>query len=114
MGFSRKDVNVLVDDDESSGSREIIREESERWEFCPIQHPNEPPQEDKPVECPLPHSSVINEARVSSRGSFQRTVWEPKRKRHHSNGHGDHYGTQSLRRAPHVTMLEKASTVEQV
>jgi hypothetical protein len=29
-------------------------------EFWPVEHPMEPPDEDRPVKCPMPDSSVIN------------------------------------------------------
>lgn len=29
-------------------------------DFCPVEHPMEPPDEDRPVKCPMPESSVIN------------------------------------------------------
>ncbi|XP_050374193.1 uncharacterized protein LOC126791761 isoform X2 [Argentina anserina] len=38
------------------------------FEFWPIEHPSEPPDEDHPLKCPMPDSSVINDggtARVS-------------------------------------------------
>ncbi|XP_062113220.1 uncharacterized protein LOC133824353 [Humulus lupulus] len=31
------------------------------FEIWPVEHPMEPPDEDRPVKCPIPHSSVINE-----------------------------------------------------
>ncbi|XP_009351599.2 uncharacterized protein LOC103943118 isoform X2 [Pyrus x bretschneideri] len=31
------------------------------YEFWPVEHPLEPPDEDRPVKCPMPDSSVINE-----------------------------------------------------
>lgn len=30
------------------------------FEFWPIEHPSEPPDEDRPLKCPMPDSSVIN------------------------------------------------------
>lgn len=29
-------------------------------DFWPVEHPMEPPDEDQPVKCPMPDSSVIN------------------------------------------------------
>ncbi|CAI9779150.1 unnamed protein product [Fraxinus pennsylvanica] len=35
--------------------------EESSFEFWPVQHPSEPPEEDRPIECPMPaDSSVIN------------------------------------------------------
>ncbi|PON83782.1 hypothetical protein TorRG33x02_204490 [Trema orientale] len=31
------------------------------FEIWPVEHPMEPPDEDRPVKCPIPHSSIINE-----------------------------------------------------
>ncbi|KAG4999709.1 hypothetical protein AAZX31_08G090200 [Glycine max] len=33
-------------------------------DFCPVEHPMEPPDEDRPVKCPMPESSVINDERM--------------------------------------------------
>ncbi|KAJ0094893.1 hypothetical protein Patl1_15662 [Pistacia atlantica] len=33
-------------------------------EFWPVEHPMEPQDEDRPVKCPMPTSSVINESRM--------------------------------------------------
>ncbi|KAL6970077.1 hypothetical protein U1Q18_029783 [Sarracenia purpurea var. burkii] len=33
-------------------------------EFWPIEHPLEPPDEDEPVKCPMPDSSVIKDGRM--------------------------------------------------
>lgn len=30
------------------------------FEFWPVEHPSEPPDEDHPLKCPMPDSSVIN------------------------------------------------------
>lgn len=30
------------------------------FQFWPVEHPLEPPDEDRPVKCPMPDSSVIN------------------------------------------------------
>lgn len=29
-------------------------------DFYPVEHPMEPPDEDRPVKCPMPESSVIS------------------------------------------------------
>ncbi|KAL5553338.1 hypothetical protein UlMin_040739 [Ulmus minor] len=31
------------------------------FEIWPVEHPMEPPEEDRPVKCPMPHSSVVND-----------------------------------------------------
>ncbi|KAG5029296.1 hypothetical protein JHK87_012810 [Glycine soja] len=33
-------------------------------DFFPVEHPMEPPDEDRPVKCPMPESSVINDERM--------------------------------------------------
>ncbi|KAI3467940.1 hypothetical protein Pfo_024603 [Paulownia fortunei] len=113
MGFPQKEdaidrKSINSETTEMSDRGGVIFGEESVFEFWPIQHPIEPPQWDKPVECPLPHSSLINEGRLS--GSFYRKVAEPTSKRHHSLGHGNHYRTASLRRppvSPQATMLQR-------
>ncbi|KAG7979669.1 hypothetical protein I3843_05G143000 [Carya illinoinensis] len=34
--------------------------EAVNMEFWPVEHPMEPPDEDRPVKCPMPHSSPLN------------------------------------------------------
>lgn len=36
------------------------------FDFCPIQHPTEPSHEDRPVQCPMPHSSHLINVRLLS------------------------------------------------
>ncbi|RDY00358.1 hypothetical protein CR513_16469, partial [Mucuna pruriens] len=80
-------------------------------DFCPVEHPMEPPDEDRPVKCPMPESSVINDERmhekrfaesVRKRGETTRVVADGERtttmdaeppargvrKRHHTLTHG--------------------------
>ncbi|KAF3790728.1 hypothetical protein EJ110_NYTH03143 [Nymphaea thermarum] len=33
-------------------------------DFKPVEHPNEPPDNDLPVKCPAPEPSILNDARV--------------------------------------------------
>lgn len=37
----------------------VVGEEVD-FEIWPVEHPMEPPDEDRPVKCPMPESSVIN------------------------------------------------------
>lgn len=53
-------------------------------EFWPIEHPVEPSDEDRPVKCPIPHSSVINVRILPlnlhlsfSRNTIIIVAWEP-------------------------------------
>ncbi|XP_061989905.1 uncharacterized protein LOC133708463 isoform X1 [Rosa rugosa] len=41
------------------------------FEFWPIEHPSEPPDEDHPLKCPMPDSSVINIDIVSCKINLQ-------------------------------------------
>ncbi|XP_068332917.1 uncharacterized protein [Pyrus communis] len=41
------------------------------FEFWPVEHPLEPPDEDRPVKCPMPDSSVINIDFVSRKMHLQ-------------------------------------------
>nr|AFK33742.1 unknown [Lotus japonicus] len=36
-------------------------------DFFPVEHPLEPPDEDRPVKCPMPESSVISDERMHER-----------------------------------------------
>ncbi|KAG6713443.1 hypothetical protein I3843_05G143000 [Carya illinoinensis] len=38
--------------------------EAVNMEFWPVEHPMEPPDEDRPVKCPMPHSSPLNYFRL--------------------------------------------------
>ncbi|XP_057977769.1 uncharacterized protein LOC131164522 [Malania oleifera] len=33
-------------------------------EFKPVEHPTEPPDNDQPVQCPLPEPSILNDGRI--------------------------------------------------
>ncbi|CAL5339096.1 unnamed protein product [Camellia sinensis] len=35
-------------------------------ELWPIEHPVEPPDEDQPVKCPMPHTSLVNRTDISA------------------------------------------------
>ncbi|KAF5747530.1 hypothetical protein HS088_TW05G00253 [Tripterygium wilfordii] len=91
------------------------------FEFGPLEHPMEPPEEDRPVKCPMPSSSVINMDREmhEERQCFRKTAESPAgvnmegivsettepperaaRKRHHKLTHGDHIITPLPRIPP--------------
>ncbi|KAL7604849.1 hypothetical protein Lser_V15G15295 [Lactuca serriola] len=66
------------------------------FEFWPVQHPTEPSHEDRPVQCPIPHSShLINDEKMQDDRFSDRKrpeVTEPPaatirtvRKRHHDH-----------------------------
>ncbi|XP_030960220.1 uncharacterized protein LOC126717796 isoform X1 [Quercus robur] len=54
-------------------------------DFWPVEHPMEPPDEDRPVKCPMPDSTVINcEKRISYEqegGVNEKRIGESLRKR---------------------------------
>ncbi|KAH0469636.1 hypothetical protein IEQ34_001194 [Dendrobium chrysotoxum] len=57
----------MADGLEKDGKVEVGEEENE-WveydaEFKPIEHPMEPLEEDQPVKCPMPDSSLLNEGK---------------------------------------------------
>ncbi|XP_059641130.1 uncharacterized protein LOC132283221 [Cornus florida] len=33
-------------------------------EFKPVEHPTEPPDNDRPIQCPLPEPSILNDGRI--------------------------------------------------
>ncbi|XP_002521910.2 uncharacterized protein LOC8268151 isoform X1 [Ricinus communis] len=96
-------------------------------EFWPVEHPMEPQDEDRPVKCPIPTSSVINDGRVREekyteslrkRAELPTIVneegivivatgpppFQAVRKRHHTLTHGDHIITP-LTRMPSLPPL---------
>ncbi|KAG7558456.1 hypothetical protein ISN45_Aa05g001100 [Arabidopsis thaliana x Arabidopsis arenosa] len=86
-------------DFDSSGKRESVEEtvmmeydeETNQFdvEFCPVEHPVEPEEEDRPVKCPVPiSSSLIHKSTekskpgwVKHRASYETPVYPPPR--HH-------------------------------
>ena len=63
-----KDDMVIELKDDTRESRNTIMIENvgingidfeAEFEFWPIQHPSEPSHEDRPVQCPMPHSSHL-------------------------------------------------------
>lgn len=48
------------DDDDEEDDDEVVQ--AVDFEIWPVEHPSEPPDEDRPVKCPMPadSSSVIN------------------------------------------------------
>ncbi|ESW30807.1 hypothetical protein PHAVU_002G184100 [Phaseolus vulgaris] len=105
-------------------------------DFFPVEHPMEPPDEDRPVKCPMPESSVINDERMHEKrfaeslkkraettGNGERTtslVAEPPargvRKRHHTltNGGGDLVMTPLMRMPPLPPLPSQNITIFQV
>ncbi|XP_021685962.2 uncharacterized protein LOC110668883 isoform X1 [Hevea brasiliensis] len=91
-------------------------------EFWPVEHPMEPQDEDRPVRCPIPTSSFVNDGSISEQrcGESLRkradvpaavnkegiviVAAEPPlravRKRHHTLTHGNH-----ITRMPHLPPL---------
>ncbi|XP_044494307.1 uncharacterized protein LOC123217371 [Mangifera indica] len=63
--FGTKQKRVLLVDDQRGRSFMDDRVEFE-LEFGPVEHPMEPRDEDRPVKCPMPTSSVINESRMQA------------------------------------------------
>ncbi|KAM7463365.1 hypothetical protein LguiA_031486 [Lonicera macranthoides] len=100
------------------------------FEFWPIEHPTEPLDEDQPVKCPVPGSSVTNNRRTqrgnrslraelsTSVKKEERLVAVPEdppvravRKRHHNLTHGDHIMTPLLRMPPHYPYPPQSITI---
>ncbi|KAL8490413.1 hypothetical protein ACS0TY_025572 [Phlomoides rotata] len=111
--FLKKDAagrkSVSSETTEMSEGGGLMFGEESAADFWPVQHPVEPPQGERPVECPMPHSSVINEWRVSR--SFQRKAAEPTSKRRHSVSHdGDHHRTLLFHNKSQLFRTSNAST----
>ncbi|XP_052204912.1 uncharacterized protein LOC127809822 isoform X2 [Diospyros lotus] len=117
--------------DETSKARDRVRMDfcqngvESNTEFWPIEHPTEPPDEDQPVKCPVPDSSLVNEeqfcdsprkrtelsAVVNKEGMMvvAAAAAEPPaqavRKRHHAATHRDHTVVNPPLRRPPVHPL---------
>ncbi|CAE6062965.1 unnamed protein product [Arabidopsis arenosa] len=83
-------------DFDSSGKRESVEEtvmmeydeETNQFdvEFCPVEHPVEPEEEDRPVKCPVPiSSSLIHKSTEKSKPGWvkHRASYETPPPRHH-------------------------------
>ncbi|KAJ4829112.1 hypothetical protein Tsubulata_032896 [Turnera subulata] len=112
------------------GGMEVQRRQSMELEveFWPVEHPMEPQDEDPPVKCPIPNSTVINDGRMCEercgRGEVpavvnkdgmvvvaaQSTV-RAVRKRHHTltHGHGDR-PAPLLTRTPSLPLIPPLPT----
>ncbi|KAL2509746.1 uncharacterized protein Fot_33393 [Forsythia ovata] len=86
MGHSRKDesdyeksVTEPVEETSYRSSMDFHGNgEESSFEFWPVQHPSEPPEEDRPVECPMPaDSSVINGNNKLQQKFYERSQRKP-------------------------------------
>ncbi|KAG2701717.1 hypothetical protein I3843_06G053300 [Carya illinoinensis] len=132
--FDRDESRVPLTDDESREARYRIGMdwhhlgvELVEMEFWPVEHPMEPHDEDRPVKCPMPDASVLNDGEMNDKRfseslkkraevpaviNRQRMVVldeQPRvravRKRHHTLTHGDHIMTTPLMRMPPLATL---------
>ncbi|XP_061367055.1 uncharacterized protein LOC133310172 [Gastrolobium bilobum] len=69
--FDEKEIEFpLIDEISATQESSIIMEVhhhrgvDKNTDFFPVEHPMEPPDEDRPVKCPMPESSVINDERM--------------------------------------------------
>ncbi|KAG8637589.1 hypothetical protein MANES_15G138900v8 [Manihot esculenta] len=105
-------------------------------EFWPVEHPMEPQDEDRPVRCPIPTSSVVNDgsmreeregeslrkraevpAMVNKEGVVIVAAEPPLtavRKRHHTLSHGNHMVTSLTRMPPLPTLPTQNVTIFQM
>ncbi|KAL4586475.1 hypothetical protein LXL04_011111 [Taraxacum kok-saghyz] len=85
----KEGVVVQLNDDVKEMSRNNGFDLETEFEFWPVQHPTEPSHEDRPVQCPIPHSShLITDDRFSEQKRPEVTEASPirtVRKRHHDN-----------------------------
>ncbi|KAG2707613.1 hypothetical protein I3760_05G155400 [Carya illinoinensis] len=71
-------------------------------EFWPVEHPMEPPDEDRPVKCPMPHSSPLNDG-----GTNDRRFSESLRKRSEVPDLLSTEGVDGADVRPHVQAVRK-------
>ncbi|XP_004504605.1 uncharacterized protein [Cicer arietinum] len=108
-------------------------------DFFPVEHPMEPPDEDRPVKCPMPESSVIRDERMHEkrnaeslrkRGEISGAIMGQRtasmdteapaqgvRKRHHTLTHGsvgDIVMTPLMRMPPLPPLQSQNFTIFQV
>ncbi|XP_019462750.1 PREDICTED: uncharacterized protein LOC109361686 [Lupinus angustifolius] len=98
MGFSCQDHSEekesefqLIDETSETQQGSIIMEMhhhhhnhvgvEKNTDFWPVEHPMEPPDEDRPVKCPMPESSLINDG-----GMHENRYAESLRKRVEASG----------------------------
>ncbi|XP_027344250.1 uncharacterized protein LOC113856578 [Abrus precatorius] len=141
MGFScgdhfdeKESEFSLLDESSATQQNSVIMEVhhlqgvDKNTDFCPVEHPMEPPDEDRPVKCPMPESSVINDDRMHEKKfaeSLRKRVettgamvggeraatmdTEPPargvRKRHHTLTHGGDLVMTPLMRMPPLPPL---------
>ncbi|CAL5213933.1 unnamed protein product [Lathyrus oleraceus] len=114
--FEEKEMEFsLIDESIATTQSSIIMEvyhhphlRVDNTDFFPVEHPLEPPDEDRPVKCPMPESSVISDERMHEKrktesirkreeisGAGRRTAATDTgapargvRKRHHTLTHG--------------------------
>ncbi|KAG2707614.1 hypothetical protein I3843_05G143000 [Carya illinoinensis] len=76
--------------------------EAVNMEFWPVEHPMEPPDEDRPVKCPMPHSSPLNDG-----GTNDRRFSESLRKRSEVPDLLSTEGVDGADVRPHVQAVRK-------
>ncbi|KAI4357397.1 hypothetical protein L6164_001347 [Bauhinia variegata] len=66
--FDKESGTVLIDDNRAMQQNNVIEVQHHHQhgddndaDFWPVEHPVEPRDEDRPVKCPMPESSVIND-----------------------------------------------------
>ncbi|KAJ1430551.1 hypothetical protein SESBI_07692 [Sesbania bispinosa] len=133
----------LIDDTSATQQSSIIMEVhhhqgvDKNTDFFPVEHPMEPPDEDRPVKCPMPESSVISDERMNEKrfaeslrkrvetsgamAEGERTAsmdTEPPargvRKRHHTLTHGGDLVMTPLMRMPPGPLPSQNITIFQV
>ncbi|XP_059448753.1 uncharacterized protein LOC132179949 [Corylus avellana] len=126
--FDTKESKAPLTDEQSTEARQRIGMDWHHLgvegdkEFWPVEHPLKPPDEDGPVKCPIPDSTVINDGGMNEK-RFSENMWkiteqpivvegqsmvvadaEPPiravRKRHHTLTRGDHIITPLMRMPP--------------
>ncbi|CAJ2677736.1 unnamed protein product [Trifolium pratense] len=142
--FEEKDMEFsFIDETSETTQNSIIMEVYHHYhgvdntDFFPVEHPMEPPDEDRPVKCPMPQSSVITDERkhekrnadsIRKRGEISGTTTEGQRrasvdapargvrKRHHTltHGSGGDIVMTPLMRMPSLPLQSQNITIFQV
>ena len=65
MDIQQQQEEEEEEEKKQNGVVEVEVEVELDFEIWPVEHPMEPPDEDRPVKCPMPESSVINVTKFS-------------------------------------------------
>ncbi|KAF3432048.1 hypothetical protein FNV43_RR26787 [Rhamnella rubrinervis] len=105
---TRMDQMQHGDDDDEDDGHEVVQVVD--FEIWPVEHPSEPPDEDRPVKCPMPadSSSVINLISACSE------IYENEMENLKEGGKREkRFGERTMRKRPEVKKLQGGNGMEE-